>query len=266
MHKNTAIKKLKTIFGRTLVDIRQEYNLYLVLMKYLQSFLLLGLTIGAVCFELAHQATPANGEDTGKVGRVRGAIQLYKMVDGKKQPVQDWNFAHTVVYLVPSDQELAIQAPEKHAVISQKNAKFAPELIVITKGQTVDFPNDDDIPHNVFSFSKAKKFDLGTYPQGVKKSVKFDQEGPVLLFCSIHENMNGVIYVTPNQLHTIADSQGNFTIQNVPVGKYRLRTWDSSLPEAVESVYVKDVDVASGKPVDVAIDISNFMGAMGKKQ
>lgn len=195
---------------------------------------------------------------------MHGSVKLYKVVSGKKVPVVGWDLSHVVAYLVPIDGDIALKPPAKHAVISQKGAKFVPDLIVISKGQTVDFPNDDNIDHNVFSFSKGNKFDLGVYPKGTSKSLKFEQEGPVLIFCSIHENMNGVIYVAPNPLFAVADATGTFDIRNVPIGKYKLRTWHTALPEAVESIFVRDVDVASGKPIEVAIDLTNIVASEGQ--
>src|SRR5262249_12598292 len=82
--------------------------------------------------------------------------------------------------------------PKDAALISQRGARFKPEFLVVAAGQTVNMPNDDRITHNVFSVSPPKKFDLGHYPQGQSKAVRFDNPGVVDLFCNIHENMHAV--------------------------------------------------------------------------
>ena len=69
--------------------------------------------------------------------------------------------------------------PPVTAVLNQQGSRFDPELIVVPVGSTVQFPNSDPIFHNVFSLSKARKFDLGYYPQGQSRTVKFDRAGVV---------------------------------------------------------------------------------------
>lgn len=156
-----------------------------------------------------------------------------------------------------------LPAPEAHPVISQKNARFDPPLAVVVKGQTVDFPNDDNIDHNVFSFSKVKKFDLGIYPKGEKKSLVFDREGPVLIFCSVHEQMNGILFVVPNALYALTDSAGRFSITGVPVGRYSVRTWNAAMPGASRLVEVTSIAVSAGEPVRLDINLADASGRGG---
>jgi hypothetical protein len=111
--------------------------------------------------------------------------------------------------------------------VSQKGAQFAPPLSIITVGQAVDFPNDEDrlIEHNVFSNAPAKRFDLGLYPPGQTRSVTFDKPGAVFLYCSIHRHMDGVIFVSPTPFTSRVDPDGSFKIDNVPPGNWTLKTW-----------------------------------------
>ncbi|MBI4248849.1 MAG: hypothetical protein HY611_05045 [Elusimicrobia bacterium] len=204
---------------------------------------------------------PARGEKPSgaPVGRVQGHVFVSKLKSKKAQvPMRGWDFSGVVVYLAADGGELGVIVPPEHAVIRQKGAKFAPAFVAITAGQTVDFPNDDKIDHNVFSFSRTKKFDLGIYPKGRSKSVTFDQAGPVFIFCSVHESMNGIIFVSPTHLKTITNVQGAFVISGVPVGKYKVRTWHSSLPEGVEYIEVRTVDVQSAEPIKVDINLAEI--------
>ncbi len=161
-----------------------------------------------------------------------------------------------IVFLTPVGHEVPVRPPAEHAVISQKSAKFRPELLVIPKGQTVDFVNDDQVDHNVFSFSSARSFDLGLYPRGVFKSVKFETPGPVVTLCSIHEWMAGVIYVAPSHLFAVSDKAGGFSIVDVPPGRYVAYTWNPRFPTVSEAVEVDRVVVEAGRPVSLRIDLT----------
>lgn len=171
-----------------------------------------------------------------------------------------WDLSRAAVFLVPRDGRPLEREPGPPARLSQRNARFAPEFAVIEAGQTVEFPNDDDIAHNVFSFSDARRFDLGLYPRGASKSVRFDATGPVFLFCSVHEWMSAVIYVAPNRLHAVTDARGRFAIAPVPAGRYMAYTWHASLPHARRPVEVREVEVAAGAPTRVDIDLSQALG------
>lgn len=133
----------------------------------------------------------------------------------------------TVVYLSPVDPNAKFSPPTETLKISQAGAKFSPGMIVVCVGQTVEFLNDEPRPiqHNVFSKSPAKPFDLGLYKPGDSKRVTFDKPGPVHLHCSIHRNMDGVIFVSPTPYFAVVGADGRFALENVAPGEYELKTW-----------------------------------------
>src|SRR4029077_6381444 len=102
---------------------------------------------------------------------------------------------------------------------------FVPHVLAVPKGTTVDFPNGDAIFHNVFSLSKAAEFDLGRYPRGSSKSVRFDRPGMVKVFCHIHSDMSGVIVVLDTPFSAVPDSQVPSSITGVPPGEYTVVGW-----------------------------------------
>lgn len=171
--------------------------------------------------------------DSQKTGSVRGKVRL--TVKGVKLK----DLGPLVVYLDAVKGKLKYEIPKKNPTISQKNAKFQPKFLVIAAGQTVDFPNNDKVDHNVFSYSKKNAFDLGIYPKGQSKDKLFKEPGVVKIYCSVHSSMNAVIFVAPSPYHAIATSSGSFEIRNVPPGRYRLRTWNSKLPAGSKKVKVK---------------------------
>jgi plastocyanin len=154
------------------------------------------------------------------------ATQPAGSVTGKVTSEGEIPFHELVIYLESPEPGRALPPPGPAVKVSQKGAQFAPPLSIITVGQTVDFPNDEDrlIEHNVFSNAPAKRFDLGLYPPGQTRSVTFDKPGAVFLYCSIHRHMDGVIFVSPTPFAARVDNAGNYRIDNVPPGKWTLRT------------------------------------------
>ncbi len=148
-----------------------------------------------------------------------------------------------VVYLEGVDGPLAFEAPARKLEVRQKDATFLPSFLVIAAGETVVMPNDDLIFHNVFSYSTPNDFDLGLYPRGESRAKTFQYPGVVRFYCSIHESMNGTIFVAPSLWHTIAGPDGSFALRDVPPGRYRLRTWNRRLPPVTQIV-----DVGAGPP------------------
>jgi plastocyanin len=111
------------------------------------------------------------------------------------------------------------------ATIEQVSRRFVPDLAVVPAGSTVSFPNRDAIFHNVFSLSKPKTFDLGTYPKDRTRTVTLPHAGIVYVNCHLHPNMSAAILVTPNRWHTQADAAGHFRLADVPPGRHTVVAW-----------------------------------------
>lgn len=101
------------------------------------------------------------------------------------------------------------------AVMDQVDKQFNPTVLVVQQGQQVNFPNSDNIRHHVYSFSKAKPFQLKLYSGEPKKPLTFDQQGVVVLGCNIHDSMVGYIYVTDNNHVLKSDQQGKVKLSNI---------------------------------------------------
>jgi plastocyanin len=151
-----------------------------------------------------------------------------------------------VVYL----EAIAAPAPKAAAgaEIRQHLARFEPGFTVVPAGAPVRMPNEDTIFHNVFSYSKPNDFDLGMYGAGEARTVRFREPGPVRIYCSIHERMNGLIFVTPSSLFATPTASGAYHIADVPPGRYRLRVWSERLP-----VWTREVTLRAGEGAEVEI-------------
>ncbi len=144
-----------------------------------------------------------------------------------------------VVYLDPAPRQALEELPQGHARMDQRNEEFVPHVLAITVGTIVDFPNNDTKFHNVFSLSSVKTFDLGRYPAGRSKSVRFDKSGIVPVNCDIHSHMQAFILVFNHPFFALVDDDGRYTLPNVPPGNYTLKVWSEigkSDPQAVTVV------------------------------
>jgi len=163
-----------------------------------------------------------------------------------------------VVYLDAVEGRLAYEKPRAVAKVTQRDARFQPPFLVVVAGQTIVMPNDDAIYHNVFSYSKPNDFDLGLYPAGELRQIVFHEPGVVKTYCSIHESMNGTIFVAPSPWWAVANRDGAWSIPGVPPGRYRLRAWSEKLPGASELV-----EVAPGARLEVELAIGPGAGPHG---
>ena len=112
--------------------------------------------------------------------------------------------------------------------VQQLDRRFTPDMVVVPVGSTVSFPNMDPIFHNIYSLSKPKTFDLGSYDKGQTRSVRFPKPGIVDVYCHLHPNMAATVVVTPNRWYARPDRSGQFRIHGVPPGQYTVVAWHKS--------------------------------------
>jgi len=126
--------------------------------------------------------------------------------------------------------------------VAQKDLTFVPALLPIEVGTKVQFPNLDDQYHNIFSYSPAKRFDLGRYRPEERPipSVTFDNPGLVTLRCDIHEHMRGLILVLNTPYFVMTDTAGRFRLDKLPAGHYTLKAWIDSRTTREKSIDLKD--------------------------
>jgi plastocyanin len=136
------------------------------------------------------------------------------------------------------------------ASMKQENKEFQPQVLIVQKGTTVQFPNLDAFFHNVFSVTPDNSFDLGSYRQGETKGVTMSKPGVVNVYCNMHPQMVGHILVVPNGNYVRAGKDGFFRLSNVPTGHHRIVAW---APDAKPTVAEADVNETEAVTVELEL-------------
>ncbi|HZE57427.1 MAG TPA: carboxypeptidase regulatory-like domain-containing protein [Chthoniobacterales bacterium] len=191
-------------------------------MRHTCSILLLaaGLAAGSVRAQVAIEGTvqlPKPSVDRGLNQRYSASADI---------ALAPTNPPAAVVYLEGDFRSTQASAAKTPAQVAQKNIAFAPDLLPVLVGTAVEFPNMDDTYHNVFSYSKTKRFDLGRYRKDEKPTtVVFDKPGAVTIHCEIHERMRGTILVLETPYFQKTDPAGRYRLEHLPAGSYVLKAW-----------------------------------------
>jgi plastocyanin len=159
---------------------------------------------------------------TVEAASVSGTVRLVDSQDPKVRRKGD--FSGVVVWLESGGPQPLESKPRRVQII-QRDKRFTPHIIAVPVGSTVEFPNLDPIFHNAFSNFSGQPFDVGLYAPGSSQKVHFVREGAVRVFCNIHPTMSAVIVVAPTPYLAISAKNGQFSIENVEPGTYRLRVF-----------------------------------------
>jgi plastocyanin len=164
------------------------------------------------------------------------AVKLGK--DAEEDPIA-YERTRVVVYLEGAGVA-ADNSPVPALQVQQLDRRFMPDLVVVPVGSAVSFPNMDPIFHNIYSLSKPKSFDLGSYDKGETRKVVFPKPGIVDVYCHLHPNMAATIVVTPNRWYARPDRTGQFRIPNIPPGQYTVVAWHKSAGFFRKSIVVEN--------------------------
>ncbi|HEV7243116.1 MAG TPA: methylamine utilization protein [Thermoanaerobaculia bacterium] len=135
---------------------------------------------------------------------------------------------NAVVYAIRDGRESMAPA-RRRAVMDQKNRMFVPHVLPVQTGTAVEFPNSDDIRHQVYSFSGAKTFQLPLYTGTPANPIVFDKPGVATLGCSIHDRMSAYIVVVDTPHFAATGKEGRVILSNLSAGRYVVHVWHSEL-------------------------------------
>lgn len=156
---------------------------------------------------------------------VAAAGQLtVSVTDGRGAPL-----AGAIVFLDAAAAARAVK-PMPVVEMAQRNKTFVPDVLAVTKGTPVSFPNQDTVRHHVYSFSPVKKFELKLYTGVPAAPVVFDQPGVAVLGCNIHDQMVAWVVVLDTPYHGTTGADGRVVLPDAPAGDYTLRVWHQRLP------------------------------------
>ena len=183
------------------------------------------------------------------VGVIRGRVEMRRAAApverrpnvndlGMHAPRDMPDLRRSVVYLESAPSLAFPDSEPQRATMDQRNETFVPHVLAIDVGTRVDFPNNDQTFHNVFSLSKPRRFDLGRYGRNQSKTIRFDKPGVVRVFCDIHSHMNAFVVVFNHPYHALTDDDGRYRIDNIPAGTYGVTAWHEGSARDMRSVTI----------------------------
>ena len=149
-----------------------------------------------------------------------------------------------VVWLTPAHPAEAAFSSTLTRLV-QKDKRFTPHVVAVRVGTEIEFPNQDPFFHDVFSIYHGKPFDLGLYESGTARKVRFSQPGVSYIFCNIHPEMSAAVVALSTPYFAVTNTDGNFQINHVPAGHYRVEFWYESAPDAELASLARDLDVGT---------------------
>lgn len=218
--------------------------------------------------------------DRRATGRIEGAVEISPSLTARRPQFRFYadpgsgslppapprdpvaaELRNVVIYLEGDSARLwsPAQSPEPRmrTTIAQRDERFVPHVRAVVQGATVDFPNEDDVFHNVFSLSAAasqngRGFDLGRYPRGSSRSVTFVKPGLVQVFCHIHADMSAFVWVLSNPYFAFPSDDHRFVIDDVPEGDYTIVGWHERIKPITKRIHVS---AGQTTPIDFNIPL-----------
>lgn len=125
--------------------------------------------------------------------------------------------------------------------MDQVDKRFVPDVMAISTGDSIRFPNSDDIRHHVYSFSVPLTFELPLYSGEPENPVLFREPGMVVVGCNIHDRMQGNIYIFDKQRYAVS-AAGKAEFSSLPEEELTVTIYH---PEAVAEPALQFVVQAS---------------------
>lgn len=193
--------------------------------------------------------------------------RTFRLIDQAQNPVAD---AVIEINTTHRNPDVAADRTKQTHIMDQVNKTFVPNIIIIQQGDQVNFPNSDNIRHHVYSFSKAKSFELKLYSGQPKAPIVFPTHGVVVLGCNIHDSMVGYIYVARNHHVYRSNENGEVKIDvsqpiqsisvwhpNQALGAEQLSQLDLDTLPSTDNGYTIELSITSPEPRNTFEDVFN---------
>lgn len=158
------------------------------------------------------------------VASAEGSMQVW-LLDTKGNAIRD----AVVMLQSSSGATIAPRITRRDLTVQQIDREFVPKIAIAALGARVTFPNRDVVQHSVYSFSKAKSFEIPIYAGDSPQTITLDKAGVVTLGCNIHDWMVGYIVVVDAPIAEVTNAKGNVTIAQLAQGDYLVRVWHPQL-------------------------------------
>jgi len=172
---------------------------------------------------------------------------LVQVMDHQDQPLKD-----AVVYL--EGEALKPKVEPAMTEIIQKGKRFNPLVTVVQTGTRVNFPNQDNVRHHVYSFSPIKKFELKLYSGVPANPVLFDKAGTAVLGCNIHDSMLAYVHVVDTPHFAKTDANGMARLPSLQEAGLQLKVWHYAQLDA-QTIHSQAWKIEQGKPIRVMLNI-----------
>jgi plastocyanin len=187
----------------------------------------------------------------GPVEQRKVPVTIDQYVCGKEKEAEhlvlsaDRAIRYAVVSLQTPPAGAKWDAPLPSAQMDQKQCAFAPRVVVVPVGGTVEFLNSDRLLHNLHSRSKENATFNRTQPKGRSIPVAFKRPEIVRVDCDLHSWMRGWVVVAEHPFYAVTNEQGEFVLSSVPPGKYTLEVWQESLGTVSREITVPETGIST---------------------
>jgi plastocyanin len=135
----------------------------------------------------------------------------------------------------------ATTASRDPVTLDQRGCLYAPRVLGIQVGQTLQITNSDALLHNVHSLStRGNTFNVSQPQAGMVYRVPLKNPDVIMrVKCDVHSWMTAYIGVEPHPYFAISGEHGAFMLAGIPPGRYAVRTWHERYGQLTQAVTVK---------------------------
>ena len=135
--------------------------------------------------------------------------------------------------------------------ITAENCKFLPDVNVIRQGESFKIDNIDAVMHNSQVYQKERGKILLNIPIPAEEvsdgKITFKRKYKIMqMICGMHEFMQTWGYRVQNPYYAQTKIDGNFKIDNIPPGEYKVTAWHYLIKRQSQKV-----KIAAGETFDL---------------
>ena len=136
--------------------------------------------------------------------------------------------------------------PSAAVVLDQKGCRYAPHVLGIQVGQTLEILSSDNTLHNVHAMPQQnREFNKAHQLAGIKHTHVFSTKEVMIPFkCDVHKWMNTYVGVLDHPFFAVTAANGRFELKGLPPGTYTVEAWHEKLGTQTQMVTVGEKQTA----------------------